>query len=371
MKHKKNPEKPIPPQESGIIKDPKVQTELAIAKQVQWIRKLIDAAKTIFENTPKIALIAGSIAIAIEIITLEVLKNNEDRNSEDTMTRAIQITVEVAVMFVLGYAMAKHREAQKENEKNNLDEKVSDHIEDTLRKEALKKQLETGTVLIETMGYDNEGKKESFLGAGCIIDACTLLTAEHLMANDGSITIGRIRKITGIETSGVAARRERQLWTPNKTEKPCIVRHPHRDIVLILFPEPIFKGCGALTMTASKPRPNTPHLTMGHPANTKFQITPLLYKITKKEVEDIPYEKKGGDGGEIVEESYCMEGRSYGGNSGGPVINEFGELVGILTRGTDFMEQTVSVTPVVPAEIAALKRAAREEMARAKQPKTL
>ncbi|MBP7898718.1 trypsin-like peptidase domain-containing protein [Candidatus Gracilibacteria bacterium] len=220
-------------------------------------------------------------------------------------------------------------------------------IEKLLGDNALRKKLEEATVLLE-IGAKKEADGNTYVSscAGFIVDRQTILTARHCLVDDGAEKIKTLDAIIGLEEGGQLSRKPKSLW-PVPGHGVTIATSGNTDFGLIRFDKPYFNKSRVLDITNTPPTSGEPYAIMGHPMGVPWKMEGAMFQGALRE------DPRGRPGSDGVKRLYELLGETHGGNSGGPITNTKGEVIGIEVASTitTFSDQKAYAVPLDQAYV--------------------
>ncbi len=224
----------------------------------------------------------------------------------------------------------------------NLDQKVEKLLGDRV----LRKKLEEATVLLQTGAKKGaDGQIYASSCAGFIIDRKTILTAAHCLRDDVTQKIQTLDAIIGLEEGGQLNRKAKSLW-PVPGYGVTIAASGNTDFGLIRFDKPYFNKSRVLSIAATPPTPEEPYAIMGHPLGNPWKMEGATFHGL------VGTQKGGRSGSDGIKRLYELLGETHGGNSGGPVTNAKGEVIGIEIASTkEFSNQRSYAVPLDQAYV--------------------
>lgn len=231
--------------------------------------------------------------------------------------RWVQMAVAVALSSAL--AMAAPTEADARPKKGKIHRREMDpHVleRDRLaRDKALIEKMRQAVVFLEIAGPEKNRRRLVYDCTSFILNDRTLVTADHCMAKG--------RRLIGMMGFGEA---------PPYQYVPSL----KRDVGMIRFDEPIFLAEHALPLATWGPKPGEALMTAGRYSSNQLAVRVGTFVRAKSEL-------------------YALSHLgSIQGESGGPVVNKKGEVVGVISRGDQ--QFYTSSAPVYPALIEFMKR---------------
>jgi S1-C subfamily serine protease len=176
---------------------------------------------------------------------------------------------------------------------------------------------------------DPDPKKRFIIGTGIIVDDTgTILSALHIVQD--------------------AKRIEVTFWNGDTTEALIEVKQPANDIVVLrptLPPEPLIP---ATLGNPNSVRPGDQVVVVGHPFG-------IVNSVTVGVVSGVHRSFKSSITGETITNTIQFDAAVNPGNSGGPLLNRYGEVIGVVSGLINPTEQNVfiGIGYAVPIQTAA------------------
>jgi len=160
-------------------------------------------------------------------------------------------------------------------------------------------------VRIEATNDDPDPKKRTSLGTGVIYDDTgTILTALHVVNGAKKIEV--------------------TFWNGDKSDAVIQIKQAENDIAVL---RPSLPPDNLIPATLGNPnslRPGDLAIVVGHPFGIQNSVTEGVISGTNRNF-------KSPDTGEIMRNLIQFDAAVNPGNSGGPLLNRYGEVMGIVT----------------------------------------
>lgn len=142
-------------------------------------------------------------------------------------------------------------------------------------------------------------------------------TCAGVLHNTYVITAFHCVAKVGINTQRVGFRQDLQAGVWTRTREYRVIEQDDVNDIAVLSPEEADSPRGGLPLSPEDPEYGAPVMTVGHPLGWMYTLTRGF----------VSHPKRVMGGSQLLQISAPVSA----GNSGGPVLNEYGEIVGIVS----------------------------------------